>query len=414
MFEADGLPTSTDNTSTSASLQVLASSANNGSQITVTTANSQSNCVLCLKAGNVKACTGCRSVKYCSRTCQKTDWPVHKLLCCSFKAFATDKKPSPSHVRAILFPRDSRTPCFVWVPANPENLDERDGSEFASDASFGGGSEFQNFNGSPFCAATQKLWFMFDITYPKKKDNLNRAILNLGAPGLGLPWLGPVLGCGTSDVDMRDFRAMVDFFVLHPHNKAILDPHRYFGPAVHGVRLNSESMVKAYDLPELEGVYMTKSMIKKSSRMRLDALSQLFEIPIAWHVTNDFPGAADPYKDGDPNPMSYIVSVSRQIDAIQKIDPDDSRSTKAFGDYGTIFITRLDDKPVYALHVELWHELLQWKSGEIKKACNTANPINALAKIFNKKKTLEYWPGFLMRHRLVQGELDERPSPYEV
>ena len=37
-------------------------------------------CVLCSLAGS-KTCGQCRSVQYCSRRCQKLDWPAHKLSC---------------------------------------------------------------------------------------------------------------------------------------------------------------------------------------------------------------------------------------------------------------------------------------------------------------------------------------------
>ena len=42
-------------------------------------------CAMCNEAAS-KVCSKCRSIQYCSKSCQKVGWPVHKLLC---KKFAT-------------------------------------------------------------------------------------------------------------------------------------------------------------------------------------------------------------------------------------------------------------------------------------------------------------------------------------
>jgi hypothetical protein len=34
-----------------------------------------------LQDGKLKECSGCRSVHYCGKACQKVDWPVHKATC---------------------------------------------------------------------------------------------------------------------------------------------------------------------------------------------------------------------------------------------------------------------------------------------------------------------------------------------
>lgn len=34
----------------------------------------------CFKTANI-VCTNCKSISYCSETCQKIDWPIHKQLC---------------------------------------------------------------------------------------------------------------------------------------------------------------------------------------------------------------------------------------------------------------------------------------------------------------------------------------------
>ncbi|EAT89587.1 MYND-type zinc finger protein samB [Parastagonospora nodorum] len=75
-------------------------------------------CAMCNNMG-VHACSGCHSIRYCSKLCQKTDWSLHKLLCKSFKNFSNDQRPQPHgkyiYRRAIHFPEHGDTPQFVWM-----------------------------------------------------------------------------------------------------------------------------------------------------------------------------------------------------------------------------------------------------------------------------------------------------------
>ncbi|KAJ5654960.1 hypothetical protein N7490_001963 [Penicillium lividum] len=69
-------------------------------------------CVMCNKSPGVQ-CAQCRSTYYCSRSCEKSDFPSHTLLC---KQFATQPdRPSPQHKRAIYFPAETDNPCLIWV-----------------------------------------------------------------------------------------------------------------------------------------------------------------------------------------------------------------------------------------------------------------------------------------------------------
>ena len=46
-------------------------------------------CTRCLKKGSLTAlrhCTGCKSSSYCSKYCQRSDWPSHKQLCKSIQS----------------------------------------------------------------------------------------------------------------------------------------------------------------------------------------------------------------------------------------------------------------------------------------------------------------------------------------
>lgn len=65
------------------------------------TANSPPLCAMCSLRGP-NTCMGCGSIHYCSVDCQKQDWPVHKILCKTFKNFPTPLDPKT--FRAINFP----------------------------------------------------------------------------------------------------------------------------------------------------------------------------------------------------------------------------------------------------------------------------------------------------------------------
>lgn len=58
-------------------------------------------------------CKQCHSITYCSRQCQQSDWPSHKLLCSQYSYH--QERPSPLHRRAILFQDSSPQPKFVWI-----------------------------------------------------------------------------------------------------------------------------------------------------------------------------------------------------------------------------------------------------------------------------------------------------------
>ncbi|KAJ5179729.1 hypothetical protein N7492_002939 [Penicillium capsulatum] len=80
-------------------------------------------CIMCNASPGIP-CAQCRSIYYCSRDCENSDFPSHSLLC---KQFATQPgRPSPEHKRAIFFPTDKDKPCLIWVSCN-RRYDEEDG-----------------------------------------------------------------------------------------------------------------------------------------------------------------------------------------------------------------------------------------------------------------------------------------------
>lgn len=56
--------------------------------------HSYSTCANCNKIGNskdLKLCTGCKSMRYCSKNCQITDWPSHKQLCLAIQTLPSSE-----------------------------------------------------------------------------------------------------------------------------------------------------------------------------------------------------------------------------------------------------------------------------------------------------------------------------------
>ncbi|KAJ4374740.1 hypothetical protein N0V83_001816 [Neocucurbitaria cava] len=70
-------------------------------------------CAMC-NHHSTKMCSGCKSIRYCSKACQRTDWAIHKLVCKDYQEFLPTR-PSPDHHSVISFPINEGQPRFAWV-----------------------------------------------------------------------------------------------------------------------------------------------------------------------------------------------------------------------------------------------------------------------------------------------------------
>ena len=85
-------------------------------------------CAIC-DSSDSKFCSLCHSILYCSRECQKTDWPLHKMVC---KKFTTlPPRPSLLHRLAIHFPAGSKESQLIWINCL-QQIDDHDGSVWES------------------------------------------------------------------------------------------------------------------------------------------------------------------------------------------------------------------------------------------------------------------------------------------
>lgn len=77
-------------------------------------------CINCLGPGSFR-CKRCEGANYCSLSCQRSDWIVHKKVC---KGFINHKNPpEPGYIRALLFPESEAAPQWIWLKETEGPLD---------------------------------------------------------------------------------------------------------------------------------------------------------------------------------------------------------------------------------------------------------------------------------------------------
>lgn len=225
-------------------------------------------CTMCGKpAPNL--CKQCHSSPYCSRACQRADWPVHTLLCRSFSNFKTP--PLATSKRGIFFPVDATVPQLVWVKCE-WLVDEDDDIRF------------QSHNKTEFLGdgMTDRVMVQLNKTRTRTRKDLltlyvreagsvdgsllNRCVIAVaGERYVNFAWLGPLLvvrsrglTLGDSelvDVDMVDFRDAVDLLCSYPNvNIHLTEPEATW--EVQGVRINCIGEINLYHRPLFEAVRM--------------------------------------------------------------------------------------------------------------------------------------------------------------
>ena len=77
-------------------------------------------CNSCRNESKCKDCANCSGVPYCSKSCQKLDWPLHKLFC-GLRCKNSPNKDSTTTVEAFLLPERSDKPIIVQLPLTSGN-----------------------------------------------------------------------------------------------------------------------------------------------------------------------------------------------------------------------------------------------------------------------------------------------------
>ncbi|KAK3335954.1 hypothetical protein B0T19DRAFT_395756 [Cercophora scortea] len=315
-------------------------------------------------------CSKCRDIGYCSMACRDRDRDmIHDLLCGSFQHDLDQKRRNfrPDFRRVILFPQDSDTPRIVWLQKRHQL----------------GLSRFEDsYNYSPYfktyeatrCRKTPSTddrnsdVCTQELALISSRDNrpyrTNMCIQNLGIRGLYHGVRGPIFAVGSQgDVTARDFRCIVDHIQSDSCNVALMDPGRYFGPTVQGVKINSLETRRGNGeprLPEMEPVSLTLEMLANPLMEGRDSPVKLLEgsvFPLTIRNLRDFRSGV--YVSF--NRCAFVPAVSHALEAKDGrllLSDIEGMAGELGPNFHTCILMREDQQPLYLYQVVELNELV--------------------------------------------------------
>ncbi|KAH7091650.1 hypothetical protein FB567DRAFT_617312 [Paraphoma chrysanthemicola] len=243
-------------------------------------------CTVCDNSGEL-ACSGCKSIHYCSKACQKVDWPIHKIICKDYAHFI-NTRPDADHHSAIYFNPSDTSPCFVWLRYDLGHIHP----DIDQLVKFGVSRERIEADGLTMVAnnpiltrhiephhiflALPEAKLMCSCCNTDKAPNGSLAKINTELPGF---LRGPVLAMGTYcdsddkkettslDLGPLDFRHIVDqlrmmYCMCEDDNRCLLE-----GKDIKAVRLNCDGDHFYLDRPMFEAVAEPKSTLLMESEI---------------------------------------------------------------------------------------------------------------------------------------------------
>ncbi|KAI0441739.1 hypothetical protein F4803DRAFT_521955 [Xylaria telfairii] len=338
-------------------------------------------CLICKKANSLR-CSRCKSVSYCSKQCQRGDYPVHKLLCTSFQSFDTTTRPTKEHVRAILFPVDNNRPKLIWLHCEwvePEDkFDKR----------------WQRPNAKPFLnndngysvpiqynpVLARRLYNTVSVSFRdtslvdgSQHNGSIAAIVNT-MPGSHHDWRGPIIAYGQvgprldpyecRDINMIDFRHVADYFVSYGSGLAssmqiVLPPNVR---KVKGVRINCFGDRKMLNKPKFEEIELsTRDPIFTehdtsdiATRIGLPIFTKRCFPHPNWASIQDSAlfGHESPYNNQDATYLHLCCDPRAECDLLRGIFGWGWASKQWQTGAGSAIVVRQDKKPLFPLHAE--------------------------------------------------------------
>jgi hypothetical protein len=226
--------------------------------------------------------------------------------------------------------------------------------------------------------------------------------------GLSFPWRGNVIATGEyGDLNMRDYRAAVDFLQAHPQNMALADPIRYHGRAIDGVKMNCDDAMIHHKVERLQPVKLTEYMIIENCP------SPLRILPLLPLIARIAPPVGD--RPRGPNPYCIIALLESQLFAtkcpgMMKLAELKLRQQGGCK-IGTLVVHRDDKKPLLPVHMEAFEWFVQEKARLVVDAEGKVWRDN-IARRLKREDFDAFWPRFVKKLE-ARGE-PVPPSPFEM
>ncbi|KAI0902825.1 hypothetical protein F4823DRAFT_620807 [Ustulina deusta] len=336
-------------------------------------------CIICGKP-NALRCKRCRGASYCSKLCQRGDYPIHKLLCTTFSLFDMAKRPTREHFRAILFPVDQRQPKLIWLHCEwkePEDEYDRrwqhaNAEPFLND--YGHEVPIQ-YNGVLARRLSNIVCVKYRDTFLIDGSARNNSIASITATRVGYhhDWRGPIIAYGKvgpsldpeecRDVDMNDFRHIADHFVSYGSDLTSVPTALPINcRTVKGVKINCLGDQKMLNKPHFEKIELsTADVIFRDHET--SPIAQRIGLPILTKRCFPHPNwanAQDPEMFGNESPYNNQDATFLHLCIDPEKKDDLSRGVLGWGwapsqwqsDVGSTIVVRQDKKPLSPSHVE--------------------------------------------------------------
>ena len=335
---------------------------------------------------------------------------MHKLLCWQFDLFQEPERPTPRHIRAVTFPTTSERPRFIWL----RMLDRyaRDMTMYLGDDNYVEKQGCENYACRLRPCNSQPL-YVYSIhkqtpEYRARKPNICVPILS-HPPGLAPHWRGPIIVAGEyGDLNMRDFRAAVDFLQACPDNMALMNHERYQGRVIEAVKINCDPDMAEHGVERLQRVQLSEFMLVSCRPTRIRMLFPYLDLVVRIApILGSRRGS---------NPHCTLMFVFDRLfggrhNEIFKLDELTEWRTGKYG-VGTITVHRDDKKPLLPIHVIAFEDFVYEKAKLVADGQGLVWRGSIMLHL--RRENLEaFWPEFLERQGLKGGR-DEPPSPLDL
>ncbi|KAI8944556.1 hypothetical protein F4801DRAFT_571314 [Xylaria longipes] len=405
-------------------------------------------CIICNKPNSLR-CGRCKSVSYCSKLCQRGDYPVHKLLCASFLNFDMTTRPTREHIRAVLFPVDKKKPELIWLHCKWVDMEDPFDRRWQCPNT----EPFLNEHG-PIHVPIQynsvlarhlpnTVCVSYRDTFLVDGSVRNASILVItGAiPGLHYDWCGPIIAYGKvgpgldpqecRDIDMNDFRHIADYFVSYASDRVPSTPT--VPPAnvkkIKGVRINCLGDQKMFNKPQLEEIELSEMNTIFTEHDNSDIATRI-GLPIFtqrcfphpnWANIQDWElfGRRSPYNNQDATFLHLCCDPKAKDDLSRGVLGWGWASQQWQNYVGSVIVVRQDKKPLLPWHVEA---LCRYCRYQVRDYMAHSMGEYAPEKPMSKGLVLSMIcrPTFsilwfnMLREKSEKSELSDVPSPYDV